>query len=143
VRGNVPELEISRVAAGSAAIVRVHAFPELAMAGTITYVAPALDEVTRSLPVRVTLEAPDARLRSGLFGSIELVGGSAGERVLVVPAEAVATVDGQTVLFVPADEPNTFRPQPVVLGRHAGGSFEVRSGLEEGAALALSGAFTL
>jgi cobalt-zinc-cadmium efflux system membrane fusion protein len=63
--------------------------------------------------------------------------------VLVVPADAVATLDGQTVVFVPADEPNSFRPQPVVLGRRAGGLFEVRSGLEEGASLAVSGAFVL
>jgi len=143
VRGNVPELELARVQAGSAVVVRLHAFPDVAMPGTITYVAPALDERTRSLPVRVTLQTPDARLRSGLFGSIELVGGSADERVLVVPADAVATLDGQTVVFVPADEPNSFRPQPVALGRRAGGFFEVRSGLEEGARLCVSGAFTL
>lgn len=143
VRGNVPELELARVQAGSAAVVRLHAFPDVTMPGTITYVAPALDERTRSLPVRVTLPAPDARLRSGLFGSIELVGGSADQRVLVVPADAVATLDGQTVVFVPADEPNSFKPQPVALGRRAGGFFEVRSGLEEGARLTMSGAFTL
>lgn len=143
VRGNVPELQLSLVNAGSAALVRLHAFPDLSMPGTITYVAPALDERTRSLPVRVTLQTPDARLRSGLFGSIELVGGNADERVLVVPADAVATLEGQSVVFVPADEPNTFRPQPIALGRRAGGFFEVRSGLEEGARLAVSGAFTL
>jgi cobalt-zinc-cadmium efflux system membrane fusion protein len=143
VRGNVPELEISRIEAGSAVIVRLHAYPELALPGTITYVAPALDERTRSLPVRVSLSAPDDRLRSGLFGSIELIGGSADERVLVVPVDAIATLDGQTVVFVPADEPDTFRPQPIALGRRAGGFFEVRSGLEEGEPLAISGAFTL
>jgi cobalt-zinc-cadmium efflux system membrane fusion protein len=143
VRGNVPELEISRVQSGSAAVVRLHAFPDLAMAGTITYVAPALEEQTRSLPVRVSLQSPDARLRSGLFGSIELVGGSVDERVLVVPVDAVATLEGQTVVFVPADEPNSFRPQPIALGRRAGGFIEVRSGLDEGARLAISGAFTL
>ena len=143
VRGNVPELELSRVQNGSAALVRLHAFPDVAMPGTVTYVAPALDERTRSLPIRVSLQAPDARLRSGLFGSIELVGGTADERVLVVPIDAVATLNGQQVVFVPADEPNGFRPQPVSLGRRAGGFFEVRSGLTEGARLAVSGAFTL
>jgi cobalt-zinc-cadmium efflux system membrane fusion protein len=143
VRGNVPELELARVEAGSAAVVRLHAFPDLTLFGTITYVAPALDERARSLPIRVTLGATDARLRSGLFGSIELGGGSADERVLVVPVDAVATLDGQTVVFLPADEPNSFRPQPVALGRRAGGFFEVRSGLEEGALLAVSGSFTL
>jgi cobalt-zinc-cadmium efflux system membrane fusion protein len=143
IRGNVPELELSRVAVGGAGIVRLHAFPDLAMQGTITYVAPALEETTRSLPIRLTLALPDARLRSGLFGSIELLGGAADERVLVVPTDAVATVDGQAVVFVPADEKDTFKPQPVLLGRRAGGFLEIRSGLDEGALLALSGAFTL
>jgi len=143
VRGNVPELEIARVEPGSAAVVRLHAFPDLAMRGAITYIAPALEEATRSLPIRVTLQSPDARLRSGLFGSIELVGGKVDERVLVVPADAVATLNGQTVVFVPAAEPNAFRPQPVALGRRAGGFFEVRSGLAEDAPIAVSGAFTL
>lgn len=143
VRGNVPELELARVQVGAAAVVRLHAFPDVSMPGTITYVAPALDERTRSLPIRVTLQAPDARMRSGLFGGIELLGGAADERVVVVPADAVATLDGQTVVFVPADEANAFKPQPIALGRRAGGFFEVKSGLEAGAPLATSGAFTL
>lgn len=143
VQGNVPELELSRVQPGSAVVVRLHAFPDASMPGTITYVAPALDERTRSLPVRVTLRAPDPRLRSGLFGSIELVGATADERTLVVPTEAVATLDGQTVVFVPTEEPNTFQPRAVALGRRAGGFFEIHSGLAEGEKLAVSGAFTL
>jgi cobalt-zinc-cadmium efflux system membrane fusion protein len=98
----------------------------------VTYVAPALDELTRSLPVRVTLETPDARLRSGLFGSIELLGGSADERPLVVPVEAIATLDGQTVVFLVGHEPNSFEVQPVALGRRAGGLIEVRSGSTRG-----------
>lgn len=143
VRGNVPELEIDRVKVNTAAIVRLHAYPDLALAGTVTYIAPSLDEKTRSLPIRVKLEATDTRLRSGLFGSIELVGGARDERVLVVPIDAVATIDGQQVVFVPADEPGTFRVQALRIGRRAGGLYEVRDGLSEGAALAVSGAFTL
>lgn len=143
VRGNVPELELSRVQGGSAAIVRLHAFPDVAMPGTVTYVAPALDERSRSLPVRVSLASPDARLRSGLFGTIELLGGAADERVLVVPVDAVATLDGQTVVFMPEGEEGSFKPRSVALGRRAGGFFEVRAGLDEGTRLAVSGAFTL
>lgn len=142
VRGNVPELEIGHVQQGSTAVVRLHAFPELVMSGTITYVAPALDEGTRSLPIRVTLETPDPRLRSGLFGSVEFVG-RADERPVVIPASAVATLDGQTVVFVPGDEPNSFRPKAVSLGRRAAGRFEVRNGLKEGAPVVVDGAFTL
>jgi multidrug efflux pump subunit AcrA (membrane-fusion protein) len=134
---------VARVQAGSEVIVRLHAFPDAAMAGVIDYVAPALDERTRSLPVRVTLRNPDPRLRSGLFGSIELLGGTRDERVLVVPTDAVAMLDGQSVVFVPTSEANTFRAEPVALGRRVGAFYEVRSGLQEGARLCLSGAFTL
>lgn len=143
VRGDVPELELGRVSMGNAAIVRLHAFPDLALPGTIVYVAPALDERTRSLPIRVALANPDPHLRSGLFGSVELVGGVSDERVLVVPIDAVAIVEGQATVFVPGSGPGTFRPQAIELGRRAGGLHEVRSGLAEGAPLAVSGAFTL
>lgn len=143
VRGNVPELEIEHLKAGSAALVRMHAFPDLRMVGSVTYIAPALDEHTRSLPIRVSLTTPDPRLKSGLFGSVELVGGATDERALVIPAESVATLNGQTVVFVPADEADTFRARPVALGRRAGAFFEVREGLKEGALVAMTGAFTL
>lgn len=143
VRGNVPELELDRVKVNTAAVVRLHAYPDLVLSGTVTYIAPSLDEKTRSLPIRVTLEAADPRLRSGLFGSIELVGGARDERVLVVPIDAVATIDGQQVVFVPGDGPGTFRAQAVRLGRRAGGLYEVRDGLTEGTSVATSGAFTL
>lgn len=143
VRGDVPELEIARVESGTAAIVRIHAFPELALLGTITYVAPALDPETRSLPIRVTLEAPDSRLRSNMFASVELIGGGRDERVVAVPAEAVVSLDGRYAVFVPADEPNTFRPAFVQLGRRGGAFFEVRSGLPEGTRIATGGAFVL
>ncbi len=143
IRGSVPELEIDRVKVNTAAVVRLHAYPDLALAGTVTYIAPSLDAKTRSLPIRVTLETADPRLRSGLFGSIELVGGARDERVLVVPIDAVAAIDGHQVVFVPGDEPGSFRPQTVRLGRRAAGLYEVRDGLTEGASLAVSGSFTL
>lgn len=47
------------------------------------------------------------------------------------------------MVFVTGDEPGSFVPKPVVLGRRAGGFFEVRSGLEAGTPIAASGAFTL
>ena len=61
----------------------------------------------------------------------------------MVPVESVATLDGQTVVFLVGHEPNSFEVQPVALGRRAAGLIEVRSGLDEGAELAVSGAFTL
>lgn len=143
MRGSVPELEIENVKVGASAVVRLHAFSDLVLTGKVTYVAPALDERTRALPIRVTLDAPDPRLRGGLFGTIEIAGEAGQALPLVVPADAVASVDGQSVVFVPADEPNTYKPAPVKLGRRAGGFYAVEEGIREGDKVVLSGAFTL
>ena len=143
MRGDVPELEIPRLALGEAAIVRLHAYPDLALAGTITYIAPALEERTRTLPIRVSIKDPDPRIRSGMFGSLELLGTDKDTRVLAVPVDAVTTLEGQDVVFVADSEPNTFHPAAVQLGRRAGGYYELRSGLQEGESVAVSGSFTL
>jgi len=143
IRGNVPELEINRVILNSEALVRFHAFPEAAFKGVIHYVEPSLDSKTRSLPIWISLENPEPRLRSGLFGNIELLGSKSDELVLSVPTEAIANMDGQPIVFVYEKSSNLFKPQPVTLGRRAGNFFEVRSGLQEGTPIAFSGTFTL
>lgn len=141
VYGQVPELAIAHVQEGIQVIFRPHAFPELALPGRIVYVAPAIEEATRSLPIRVVLERNDPRLRSGMFGAIELAGDEA--RPVAVPVEAVVTIDGVPTVFVPGDEAGAFRPVPVQLGRRAGAYYEVDGGLEEGAPVVVEGAFTL
>ncbi|MCL2178243.1 MAG: efflux RND transporter periplasmic adaptor subunit [Proteobacteria bacterium] len=143
VRGNVPELEINRLVPNSEVLVRFHAFPETTFKGTIHYIEPSLDAKTRSLPIWILLENPEPKLRSGLFGNIELLGGQPNERVLSVPIEAIASMDGQPIVFTYEESTNLFRPQPVTLGRRAGSFFEVLSGLQENAPIALSGTFTL
>ncbi|MBL8785913.1 MAG: efflux RND transporter periplasmic adaptor subunit, partial [Deltaproteobacteria bacterium] len=132
---------IGKVQIGAAAIVRTHAFPDMALAGTVTSVAPSLDKTTRSLAVRVALTTTDPRLRGHMFATVELA--ADGGRALVVPAAGVAVLDGQDVVFVPGDEPRSFVPKPVKLGRRAGAFVEVAAGLEEGAAVVVRGGFVL
>ncbi|MCB9637269.1 MAG: efflux RND transporter periplasmic adaptor subunit [Sandaracinus sp.] len=139
--GQVPELAIARVEEGLATIFRPHAFPGLALPGTIQYVAPAIDPETRSLSVRVTLEELDPRLRSGMFGTLELLGDE--RRSLALPTNSVVTIDGASSVFVPGDAEGEFRPVPVRIGRRAGSYYELLEGLDEGARVVIAGAFTL
>jgi len=143
VRGDVPELEIHRVIPNSAVHIRFHAFPGAIFKGTIHYVEPSLDAQTRSLPIWVSLETPEPKLRSGLFGDMELLGSHPDERVLVVPTQAIANLDGQPIVFVFEKNTHLFKPQAVTLGQRAGSFVEVRAGLQEGTPIALSGTFTL
>lgn len=143
IRGHVPELEVGRVARGDRARVRLHAFPDLVLEGEVNYVAPLLDDRTRSLPIHVALDAPDVRLKSGLYGAIELTAKPQDPKSLLVPLSAVAVVDGQSVVFVPGSAPNSFRPQPVSLGHRTGRYQIVTGGLSAGQQVVQSGSFTL
>ncbi len=64
-----------------------------------------------------------------------------GQGGLTVPAEAVQTLEGRTVVFVA--EPKGFRATPVVTGRTAAGSVEILKGLTGSETLAGRGAFRL
>lgn len=65
----------------------------------------------------------------------------AGDGALVVPLEAVQTVEGRASVFVAED--GGFRARPVVTGRTADGRVEVLSGLDGTERLAGRGAFLL
>lgn len=142
VRGNVPELEIDRVKLGAKARVRLHALPSVELSGKVTYVAPALDEATRALPIHVALSEPDPRLKSGMFGSIEL-GLEGNGRVWALPSSAVVNVEGETGVFVATDDPTQFQFRAVELGAHAGDFYELVSGVENQQRVVVRGAFGL
>lgn len=142
VVGNVPELDVDRVHVGSPATLRLGSYPDASWPVVIEFVAPALDEQSRTLPVRATLDNADGRLRAGMFGRLEVAGGDS-QGVLAVPVGALARVGGEDVVFVPADEPRTFRPVPVRLGQRDAAFIEIAEGLEEGAEVVVNGAFTL
>lgn len=60
---------------------------------------------------------------------------------VVVAKESVATLEGQTVVFVPTED--GYKAQPVGLGRTNSESVEIVSGLEQGQSYVAKGAFTL
>jgi cobalt-zinc-cadmium efflux system membrane fusion protein len=108
--------------------------------GTISYVTPVVDEATRTATARVVLPNPGQRWRPGTFVTARVLVGSSQAEV-AVPATALHTVDGQTVVFVETDD--GFRPRPVKTGR-AGETFvEITSGLAAGERYVSQGGFTI
>jgi len=108
--------------------------------GTIAYVAPVVDEKTRTALARVVLPNPDGQLRPGLFVNAEISIGQ--ERApVVIPKSAVQRMGEQTVVFLDASE--GFKPKPVSLGRSNESRVEVLAGLAVGQRYVVEGAFEL
>jgi cobalt-zinc-cadmium efflux system membrane fusion protein len=88
--------------------------------------------------VRAKPTAPAPQMGSIVSARVILAKGEGG---LTVPAEAVQTLEGRSVVFVA--EPKGFRATPVVTGRTAAGSVEILKGLTGNETLAGKGAFRL
>ncbi len=108
--------------------------------GAIEYVAPVLDERTRTAQARVVLSNPNGELRPGLFVNAEIPIGQEGTPV-VIPKSAVQRMGEEPVVFL--ETPEGFKPVVVSLGRSNDSRVEVLSGLAVGRRYVTQGAFEL
>lgn len=106
----------------------------------LDYVAPLVDEATRTGLARVFLANTENHWKPGMFieGKITLGEFSAA---IVVPKTAVIDLEGQTTIFVQHDR--SWEPRPVTLGRGDSDSVEILTGLEAGERYVAQGGFVL
>ena len=108
--------------------------------GTVAYVAPVVDERTRTALARVVLPNPDGKIRPGLFVNAQIAIGQEVASV-VIPKLAVQRMGEQPVVFL--DTSDGFKPAPVSLGRSNESRIEILSGLAAGQRYVTQGAFEL
>jgi len=104
---------------------------------TIAAVAPSAAG-SGAATVRARASGPTPPPGSVVSARVVMRAGAGG---LVVPSEAVQTLEGRSVIFV--SEAKGFRAVPVVAGRTAGGQTEVLKGLKGDERIAGKGAFLL
>ena len=105
--------------------------------GRVNFVDNAVDPATGTIHLRAVLDNSDRRLVPGLMARVRLPG-SADYAAVLVPDAAVATdQDRRYVLVVGADGTVVYRP--VELGAVSDGLRVVRSGLEVGERVIVSG----
>lgn len=97
--------------------------------GRVLFVQPELTAGSRSGSVRVQIDNRQQQWRVGQFITAQLVTGESGQ-TLSVPADAVLSLDGQSVLFVRTGE--GLAPRAVTIGRRGVGRVEIQNGLKAG-----------
>ena len=123
------------------ATVTAKAFPGEVFPASVDFVAPSMDEKTRTLKVRFGVPNPKGRLRAGMFVNVELYLPS-GPDALVVPRAALLSDEGRSFVFVRHHGDYWVR-RPVETGRASGGQVEVTKGLAGGETVATEGCFLL
>ncbi len=135
------------VSARDLGAVRVGARAEIASAdtragatGKVGHVASLLGGQSRSAQARVAIANPDMAWRPGLFVSVSVAGAATAVPV-AVPAEAIHTVEGQSVVYVRTAQ--GFYAAPVRTGEAGGGKVAISAGLAPGAVVAAAGSYAI
>jgi cobalt-zinc-cadmium efflux system membrane fusion protein len=141
VQAGVYEKDLGHVRRGQAATVQIDTYPGRVFAGTVTYIADALDPQTRTAKVRCEVDNGAGLLKLDMFANVYLP--TTFERnALAVPASAIQQVDGKSVVFI-ARAAEEFEVREVHTGRTVDDRVEIQAGLREGDRIVTLGAFHL
>lgn len=133
----LPATDAARVAPGDRAVVD---FDGRSVEATVRSVTPGVDAISRT--ATAILDVGGLSLQPGQTGRVRLFPRSpGGATTIVVPDEAIQSVEGRDVVFVRT--PTGFRAQPVVRGQTSAGRTEIVSGLRAGQSIATRNTFLL
>ncbi len=138
---DVFEQDIGLVKSGATAKVRINAYPDKVFEGKIGYVYPTLNEMTRTIPVRVELANPGLLLKPAMFAQVELPVGARGN-VVTVPVSAVIDSGTRQIVLVQRGE-GRFEPREVKLGARSDNHVEVREGVKDGEQVVVAANFLI
>jgi len=141
LNASVPEAQAALVRIGQTARAELTAYPGENFTGRIAAILPEAQTESRTLKVRIELPNPAARLRPGMFASVQL-SSMESRTSLLVPSEAVIRTGRRNLVMV-VSEDGRYQPAEVQLGREAQGQVEILSGLNEGEKVVVSGQFLI
>ncbi len=148
VEFDVYENQIASLEKSDKITLTTNAYPNRSFKATIIFIDPILNERTRTVAVRATLNNRDGLFKPGMFvkGYIESSKetGDDFSNLLMVPATAVMWTGERSVVYlkVNKDKP-IFRMREVELGDRNGDMFVVNSGLQKGDEVVTNGTFTV
>ena len=127
------------------------AFPGEAFTGTVSFIDPVINTMTRTANVRVEVQNRDQRLKPEMFLSARINPGDGNGEIsqsspLVIPATAPLFTGKRAIVYVEtgSDEVGSvYKAREVVLGPRMGDSYSIKSGLEEGERVVAHGAFRI
>ncbi len=137
VLANVSERDLSAVEVGKPVLIRVTAYPGESFRGRIDHAVGIVEQESRTARVRCLVRNPDARLKLGMFATVDIPSGDAYQAV-AVPSEAVQEIQGRPVVFVQRSD-TEFEQRPVETGLAWDGWIELESGVDAGDAVIAAG----
>jgi Cu(I)/Ag(I) efflux system membrane fusion protein len=129
IQADVYESELQFIRLGAPATTTLSYIPGRTWTGRVTFIAPTVDPMTRTVKVRSEFDNADGALKPDMFGDVVIQ--QPAREVVVVPDSAVLQTGTRSVVFVVKGD-GTFEPREVSVGTKSEQFYEVRSGLKAG-----------
>jgi membrane fusion protein, copper/silver efflux system len=134
------EYEVPYVHVGQRATMQLSYYPGRTWTGTVSYIYPTVDPVSRTVKVRIDFPNPNFELKPQMFADVQLTI-NYGDK-LVVPQESVLDSGTEQIVFV-AHEKGMFEPRRITAGPQMDDRIVVLSGLKPGETIVTSGNFLI
>jgi cobalt-zinc-cadmium efflux system membrane fusion protein len=137
---DVPQTDVGAVYEGQKVTISASGSGLPDVAGVVSFVSPVIDEETRTVLARIQIPNESGQWRPGLFVRAD-VSTDRLEVPVLVPKDAVQTIEGESVLFVL--DGDAFEIVDVICGRSTKTHVEIVSGLSAGQEYVVEGAYAL
>ena len=141
VQAKIYENELAHVSVGQPAIISLTVLPEKKFDGKVVFIAPVLEQTTRTVEVRIALPNPRGEIKPNMFASVELTH-PMGEALLVPTSAVIRTGERNIAYRVEGDD--HFLPVEVKIApEQFGDNLQVLSGLKAGDVVVRSANFLI
>lgn len=129
VLADIYESETAFVSVGQRARMTLSYRPGRTWTGRVTFIAPVLDEKTRTVKVRLEFLNLDGTLKPEMYADVTLERPLG--RVVTVPEAAVLLTGTRAIVLVSKGD-GRFEPREVRIGAKVDSSYEIRAGIQPG-----------
>ncbi|MCK4233069.1 efflux RND transporter periplasmic adaptor subunit [candidate division WOR-3 bacterium] len=129
---NVSEIDIGCVSNKNTVFVESDALPEEIFTAKISEISPVIDEMTRTVSIKATINNPERKLKPGMTTRVQIKLGESTD-VLMIPKDAYL----KGFIFVVSD--STAERREVTVGIMGDKNIEILEGLEEGEKVVIIG----
>jgi Cu(I)/Ag(I) efflux system membrane fusion protein len=140
VNADIYENELANIRLGQRATIALSYFPGQKFSGKVTWIAPVLEEKTRTTKVRLEFANRDFKLKPEMYANVEIE--VDGGKKLAIPDEAVLDSGIRKIVFIDKGD-GRFAPAEVKVGSKFDGYYEILSGLSPGERIIASASFLL
>lgn len=143
IKVNIPERFVSRIKLNQKAQITFDSYPSDVFNAVVYEVSPVLDNVSRTMAIKLRIVPTDPRVRVGMYARVRLVTESMHD-VIVIPTNAIVSRDGENYLFVISDKlsesgKQTVEMVNVKLGITVDNVTEIAEGVKAGAEVVVKG----